>query len=377
MVVGTILGCKKSEQKKQPSPKEIIYVGTFEGDSSAGLYVFEFNREKGTMTQIQTVGNRKGPNFQAIDPTGQYLYSVSGDAFSDSTKNGTISAYKIGQQTGKLTLVNEQSIQGLGPAHVSVGPNGKLAYVSNYGSGSLSVFKINKDGSLSPATQTIQHHGSSVNKERQQAPHVHSVIPAPDGKFVYVSDLGMDKIMIYKVDAVAGKLSPASTPYFASTPGAGPRHLAIHPTGQFAYSAEELSSKVAVLKVNEVTGALTQIQHLFTIPENYEGDNWPADIHVSGDGQFLYVSNRGHNSLAIYRIDASTGKLTPAGYQSVEGIRPRNFMIGRQGEYVFVANLRSDDITIFKRDGQTGKLTFTQNKVPVPQPVCVTQLILD
>ncbi len=376
-IISGIAGCTKSEKKAQDMPSEIIYIGTFDGDGSEGLYVFEFNPVTGEMNQIQTVSNRKGPNFQAIDPTGHYLYSVSGEPFADSSKAGTVSAYSIDQQNGKLTLINEQSIEGRGPAHVSVDPKGRFVYVSNYGSGSLSVFAIRDDGGLSAAVEVVQHEGHSINKKRQQSPHVHSIIPSPDGSIIYVSDLGMDKIMIYKVDAVTGKLSPAPAPYFKSTPGAGPRHFIIHPGEQFAYSAEEMSSTVAVLKVNEATGGLTQIQRISTIPKSYEDKNTAADIHISPDGQFLYASNRGHNSLVIYKINQSSGKLTLVGYQSTRGERPRNFMVGQQGDFVWVANLNSDKVVLFERNKATGKLSYTGTQVKVPQPVCVSQFTLD
>lgn len=371
------MGRAKSEKKASSSSKEVIYIGTFDRNESQGLYVYEFNPETLKMTKIQTVNDRKGPNFQAIGPAGNYLYSVSGEAFSDTSKAGTITAYRIDQKTGKLTLINEQSIGGVGPAHVSVDPKGRFVYASNYGSGSLSVFAIQENGGLSPAIEVIQHQGSSINKERQQAPHVHSIIPSPDGRFIYVSDLGTDQIKIYKVNQETGNLSPAETPYFKSTPGAGPRHFVIHPNGKVAYSVEELSSAIAVLKIDPSTGALTQIQHISTVPEDYEGENFPADIHISPNGQFLYTSNRGHNSLAIYKIDEATGKLMPVGYQQVKGKWPRNFRIGQRGTFVWAANLNSDNVVLFKRDKATGKLSYTGTQVKVPAPVCVTQLILE
>lgn len=357
--------------------KEIIYVGTFSGRGSRGLYVFEFDRNTGRLTEIQTVGDREGPNFQALHPEKNYLYSVSGEAYSEDTNHGTITAYKINRQTGMLIRINERSVEGQGPAHVSIDPKGRFAYVSNYGAGNLSVFLINDDGSLSEAADVIQHKGSSINQQRQNGPHVHSVIPSADGRFIYVSDLGIDRVMIYEVNQTTGELNPAEQPFVENTPGSGPRHFTIHRSGEFAYSAEELSSTVAVFQVNQSTGALTQIQRIDMLPDDFEGDNTAADIHISPDGKFLYASNRGHESLVMYEIDESTGELTLAGHEPTRGRHPRNFMIDREGEFILVANRDDDNVAIFRRDETTGQLKYEETQTDVPMAVCLTQLVLE
>src|SRR5690625_4756930 len=207
-------------QQQEESSKELIYVGTFADRGGEGLYVFEFNRETGELSQIQTVSDREGPDFQALHPAGSYLYSVSDESFSEDSDHGTLTAYQIDQKTGMLSLVNEQSAEGQGPAHVSIDPEGRFAYVSNYSGGNISMFAIDEeDGSLGKAADVEQHEGSSINEDRQNAPHVHSAIPSADGNFVYVSDLGTDRIMIYEVDHERGKLNPAETPYAESNPG--------------------------------------------------------------------------------------------------------------------------------------------------------------
>ncbi|WP_340105977.1 lactonase family protein [Rhodohalobacter sp. 8-1] len=371
LLVGVLSGCSEEDPAK-----EFVYVGTFDDRGSEGLYVFEFDRESGGMTQIQTVSDRPGPNFQAIHPGGKYLYSVSGDAFSENIEHGTISAYQVDSQTGMLQLINEQSVEGRGTAHVSVDPLGEFAYVSNYSEGNLSVFTISENGGVSEAVDVVQHEGSSVNERRQNAPHVHSIIPSADGRFIYVSDLGTDQIVIYEVDRTTGELSPAEVPYVESTPGSGPRHFTIHPGGEFAYSAEELSSTVAVFSVNQNNGALEEIQRITMLPEGYDGNNSAADIHLSPDGGFLYASNRGHDSLVIYRVDAETGALTPAGHEPTRGSHPRNFMIDQLGEYVLVANRDDDNVVVFNRDQETGQLTYSGEQVTVPMAVCVTQYFI-
>lgn len=369
MLAGGTWGCT--------APKEIIYVGTFAGRGSQGLYVFEFDRSTGRLTEIQTVSDREGPNFQALHPDGNYLYSVSGEAFSEDANYGTITAYHIDQETGMLTKINEQSVEGRGPAHVSIDPRGRFAYVSNYGAGNLSVFAINEDGSLTEAVDVVQHEGSSVNERRQGRPHVHSIMPSADGLFIYASDLGIDKIMIYEVDLTTGKLTPAEPPYVENTPGAGPRHFKIHPNGEFAYAAEELSYTVAAFRVDQSTGALTQIQRVSMVPDDFEGVNSAADIHISPDGRFLYASNRGHDSLVIFEIGETTGGLSLVGHEPTRGGHPRNFMIDQQGEFVLVANRDDDNVVVFRRDETTGKLSYTGEQVHVPMAVCVTQHFLN
>ncbi|MEX0679827.1 MAG: lactonase family protein [Balneolales bacterium] len=356
--------------------KEIIYVGTFNTRGSEGLYVYEFDRDELSFTPIQIISDRTGPNFQTIHPNGQYLYSVSSDAFSEDNRDGTVSAYRINQETGELTLINEQSVEGRGPCHVSVDPHGEFAYVSNYGSGNLTVHRINADGGLSEAVDVVQHEGGSINEQRQNQPRMHSIIPSADGRFIYASDLGIDKVMIYEVDRGTGKLSPAPTPYVENVPGSGPRHFTFHPSGDFAYSAEELSHTVAVFSVDKSTGALEQIQRVNMVPDDFEGRNSAADIHTSPDGRFLYASNRGHESLVIYEIDASTGLLTLVGHEHTRGEHPRNFSVDPNGEFVMVANMNRDNVVLFRRNNDTGEMTFAGTEVHIPAAVCVTPLFL-
>lgn len=363
-------GCSNEQQYK-----EIIYVGTFDGRDSQGIYVFEFNRETGELLELQTVSNRTGPNFQALHPDGHTLYSVSGDAFSEDSRHGTVSAYSIDSETGLLTLINENSGAGRGPAHVSVDPLGRFVYVSNYSEGNLSVYKINDGGGLSEAVDVVQHEGSSIHPRRQGAPYVHSAIPSNDGKFLYVSDLGIDKIMIYEVTST-GELTPAQIPYLANTPGSGPRHFTIHPNGKFAYSVEELSSTVAAFTLDGSTGSLTQNQRVSMLPEEFDGNSTAADIHVSPDGRFLYASNRGHDSIAIYKIDEASGNLTFVGHEPSGGGHPRNFMIDSRGEFILVANRDNDNIVMFTRDKNTGELTLFRENGGVPMAICVTQHFL-
>ncbi len=359
----------------QADIKEFIYAGTFDGRDSQGIYVFEFNRETGELSHIDTMTDRIGPNFQAIHPNNQFLYSVSDDRFNDEEPFGTVSAYRIDSSSGILQLINEQSVMGRGTAHVSVDPLGSYLFVSNYSEGNLSLYQIHDDGSISESVDIQNHEGSSVNTQRQNAAHVHSAIPSADGRFLYVSDLGIDKIMIYRIDRDNHALEPEDIPWFENEPGAGPRHFTIHQNGRFAYSVEELTSTVAVLMVDETSGALNQIQRIEMLPDDFDGNNTAADIHISPDGRFLYATNRGHDSLAIYQIDQANGMLTLIGHEATRGGHPRNFMIDELGEFLLVANRDDDNIAIFRRDTETGLLEFVNEQSAIPMIVCLTQYI--
>ena len=353
------------------SGKEIIYAGTYSLRGSEGIYVFEFDRRAGTMKPLQSVSNAKSPSFLAIHPSGKYLYSVNEAAEPGPSKSGGVSAYAIDGATGKLNFLNGQSSLGGGACYISIDQTGKTAYVANYGGGSLAVLPIRPDGTLGAATDSVQNTGSGFDTKRQDKPHVHSATVAPDNRFVYVADLGTDKLYIYETDVRNSTVKPAQTPYATVKPGSGPRHVAFHPNGKFAYLVEELTSSVAVFGRNAKTGALTLLSDgVKTLPADFSEQNTSADIHVDPSGRFLYQSNRGRNALAIFAI-GSDGKLTPMGDEPTMGKTPRNFMIDPKGEFIFVAHQDSDNITIFKRNQQTGKLTYTGQSVSVPAPVCV------
>ena len=361
----------------QKKPLDILYVGTYSERGSKGIYVFEFDRDNSSLTELQTISDKESPTFLEIHPNGKYLYAVYREGLTQNDKNGTVTAFKIEPSTGKLTKMNEQSSEGSDPCHISLDPKGRFAYVSNYGGGNLAVYTVLQDGSLGKLTDVVQHTGSSIIKGRQEAPHVHSVIPSKDGKYIYVSDLGTDKINIYTINK-SGKLSPAKKPFAESKPGSGPRHFALHPSGEFAYSAEELSSTVAAYKRDKATGSLNHISRvsMLSAESGFEGQNSAADIHISPDGKFLYASNRGQDNLAIFAIDSSSGNLTLVGHEDTKGAHPRNFSIGNQGKFIFVANRDNDNVVVFKRDLATGELSYTGEQANVPAAVCIKQIKL-
>jgi 6-phosphogluconolactonase len=268
-----------------------------------------------------------------------------------------------------LTLLNAQPSGGKGATHLTVDKTGNWVIVGCYTSGNLSVLPVEADGSLGSITQTIQHEGSSIDPDRQTKPYVHSINIAPNNIDVFVPDLGTDKIMTYTLNVQTGQLTSGNPVFTATTPGSGPRHFTFHPNGKFAYVIQEMGSTITGFTYKN--GALSSFQTVKTLPDDYTGRKWSADIHISPDGRFLYGSNRAHESLAIFSIHQKTGQLTLVGHQSVNGKTPRNFVIDPTGNFVLVANQDSDNITIFRRDKQTGKLTATGKEIMVSMPVCL------
>jgi 6-phosphogluconolactonase len=352
--------------------KELLaYFGTYTNNGkSKGIYCYKLDLATGKLTSVGVTEGIKNPSFLAIHPSGKFLYAVSEVTDAGGKPGGAVSAFALDRKTGQLTPLNHQSSEGSGPCHVSVDKTGKVALVANYNSGSIASLPIKADGSLDKAASAIQHEGSSVVPNRQAGPHAHSMNFSPDNRFAFACDLGLDKVMIYKVDPAKGTLT-ANNPAFARTPeGGGPRHFAFHPSGRYAYNCNEIKSSVTAFAYDANQGSLTEIQTISTLPEATQG-NSTAEIQVHPSGKFLYCSNRGHDSLAIFTIDEKTGKLTAAGHQKTLGKTPRNFGIDPTGAYVIACNQGTDNVAVFKVDQANGKLTPVGDPISVPMPVCV------
>ena len=347
------------------------YIGTYTSKGSEGVYVLELDQETGTVTEARVAAQQKDPSFLAIHPSRKFLYAVSEVNSVDGKKGGGASAYKIDPASGNLELINAEITGGSGPCHLVVDPTGKNLLIANYGGGSVACLPINADGSLKPASSFVQHVGSSVDKGRQEAPHAHSINVDPTGDYAVVADLGLDKVLVYKFDSDHGQLVPNEPPSTSVKAGGGPRHFAFHPSGKYAYTNLEMTSEVTAFQVQ--TGCvLAGIQTLSTLPDGKPvPGNSTAETQVHPSGKFVYVSNRGHNSLAIYTVDQQTGMLTHVGNQSTEGGVPRNFCIDPSGKYILAANQETDTVVVLKIDQETGQLTPTGSQAKVPTPVCV------
>lgn len=349
----------------------LVYVGTYTTGKSEGIYLYRLNLASGELKQVGTTRGVVNPSFLALAPSRRYLYAVNEVGDFAGKKSGAVSAFAIDQRTGALRLLNQQASLGADPCYVDVAADGRFVLIANYTGGNVTVFPVQRDGSLGEATDMKQAQGSSVNPERQQGPHAHCIVLDPPNRFAYSCDLGTDKIMIFRFDSSNGKLLPAEPPWLQVAPGAGPRHLAFHPGGKYFFVLSELRSTVTAFTRDPEKGSLHELQTLNTLPKDFTGTSWSADIHVSLDGRFLYCSNRGHDSIAIFAIDARNGALTTVGHGPTRGMTPRNFAIDPTGEFLLVANQQSDNIVVFRLDQKTGRLNWTGQEVQVPAPVCL------
>jgi 6-phosphogluconolactonase len=347
-----------------------VYVGTSTGGTSKGIYRFTFDPATGTAGPVALAAETAQPSFLTIHPNRQFLYAVNAVSDFQGQKTGAVSAFAMDRQTGELRFLNQQPSGGTGPCHIVVDAAGKNALVANYGGGSVASLPVGADGRLTPPSSTIQHAGSSVNPQRQEGPHAHSINLDTANRFAFAADLGLDQMLVYRFDAARGMLSPNEPPFAPVTPGAGPRHFAFHPSGRFAYVINELDSTVTAFSYDPAPGVLREIQVITSLPEGFTGENYPAEVLVHPSGQFLYGSNRGHDSIAVFRIDANTGKLTPVGHQPSGGRGPRNFNIDPTGAWMIVGNQSTDNVLFFRIDPSRGTLTPTGQTLEAPSPIC-------
>ncbi len=348
-----------------------VYVGTYTSAKSKGIYLLELDLATGALASKGLAGETVNPSFLTIHPSRKYLYAVGEIANFEGKKTGAVSAFAIDPKSGKLSLLNQQSAGGTGPCHLVMDREGRAVLVANYGGGSVTSLPVADDGKLREAASVIQHKGSSVNPQRQESPHAHSINLDPAGRFAAAADLGLDKVLVYRFDASKGTLTANEPPSASVAPGAGPRHFAFHPSGKYAYLINELANTVTAFSYNAEQGTLKEIQTITTLPADFKDKSYTAEVVCHPSGKFLYCSNRGHDSLAIFTIDSETGKLTAVGHEPTQGKTPRNFAIDPTGTYVLAANQGSDTSVVFRIDPKTGKLTATDQKVEVPAPVCV------
>jgi 6-phosphogluconolactonase len=349
----------------------LAYVGTYTRGGSEGIYLYRVDPESGAMEPLGLAARTENPSYLAIHPSAPYLYAVNELGEFEGQPGGGVSAFAI-DSDHRLRFLNSRPTGGAAPCYVSLDPGGRFVLVANYGGGSICAIPLMEDGSLAEPSDWVQHHnGSEGDPERQARPHAHSIVMGPEGRYVFVADLGLDRIMVYQLELEAGQLRPNDPPWSMLAKGAGPRHLVFSSDGRYAYVINELDSTIAVFDYDDARGVLETIQIVPTLPQDFTDKNSCADIHLAPSGRYLYGSNRGHDSIAVYAVDADTGRLTPRGHTSTQGRVPRNFAITPDGRFLLAANQESDSIVTLRIDVETGELHETGHMVEVPRPVCV------
>jgi 6-phosphogluconolactonase len=357
------------QNRKRPS--YLVYIGTYTSPSSKGIYAYRFDAATGRSTKLDLAAETTNPSFLVINPDRTRLYAVNEISNFENQKTGAISSFAIDRETGKLTFLNKVSSAGAGPCYLALDRNAKHLLAANYDGGSVAVFPIMPDGRLGEASATAQHQGHGADPERQASPHPHWIGLSADNRFAVAADLGVDKVFIYRFDEPKGNLVPSTPDFVSLPPGSGPRHFTFHPNGKFGYVVNEMSSTVTGFSYDAKNGGLHEIQSISTLPESFKGHNDTAEIQIHPNGKFLYVSTRGHDSIAVFAINGKNGTLRNIEYASSGGKTPRTFEIDPSGSYLFAANQRSDKVDIFRIDAKSGRLTPTGEVLGVSSPVCV------
>ncbi|MBN2302815.1 MAG: lactonase family protein [Lentisphaerae bacterium] len=346
----------------------LVFIGSCPMNDNAGIYTFRFNVQSGRLTPTDHYFRAENPSFLAVNKTNNRLYSVG------EREQGIVRAFSINGTTGELTLINTQTTGGKGPCHLTIDSHANVLFAANYRSGSVSSMPILPNGAIGSASSVILHEGSSVIPDRQGEPHPHSTVLSPDEQFVFVQDLGTDKIMIYRLDIATAKLAPSNPPYVATAAGSGPRHFVFHPDGKRAYLINELNNTIIAYDYDAARGNLREFQTISALPSDFTGESYCADIHIHPSRKFLYGSNRGHDSIAIFRIEENTGRLTLLGFESTRGGYPRNFIIDPTGMFMIVTNQRGDNVVVFHINQRTGMLKPTGQVLTLSVPLGIRML---
>lgn len=343
----------------------IVYVGTYNRQNSKGIYAYRFTPSDGKLTPLGLAVETANASFLAVHPNQRFLYAVG------ENNSGTVSSFAIDGAEGKLRLLNTVSTRGSGPCHLAFDRTGRWIFVANYTSGSIASFPVRNDGTLGEAAVSIQHSGSSVDRQRQNGPHAHSVNISPDNRFLVVTDLGLDQVLVYRFDAIAGSLAPNTPPFVKMEPGAGPRHLTFSPDGRFGWVLNEITATVTSMSYDKTSGAFAVKQSISALPPDFSGARSGAEILIHPNGRFLYTSIRGHDTIASFSVDSQSGLVTPAAWIPTRGKTPRNFAIEPDGNYLLAANQDSNSIAVYRLDTETGGLSPVGEVLGTPVPVSI------
>jgi len=350
----------------------LVFISAFASGDDGAIHAYQLDAETGKLKLVHRTTDVENPFFMAIGPDQRFLYSIHASAFGGD-ENEEVAAFEIKGRTGQLKLLNRQSARGTASCYLDVDATGKTVLVANYSTGNIAALPVQENGELGPASAFVQHTGSSVDPKRQEGPRAHSIIVSPDNQFVYAADLGIDKILGYRLDPQASTLEPTRQPIVRTPPGAGPRHLTFHPNGQHLYAINELKNSVTVFDYDSETGVLIEQQTISTLPADFSETTHCADVKITPDGRFLYGTNRGHDSIACYRI-GDRGRLTLIGIEPSLGKGPQNLAITPDGKLLLCANMPGNNVAIFRIDSGTGELTSVGDPTSQPMPSCIMLL---
>ena len=350
----------------------LVYFGTYTGKGSKGIYACRFRPSTGKLTAVELAAETPNPSFLAVDPAQRLLFAANEIGDYQGAKSGSVSSFAIDPRTGKLRALNTVASRGADPCHLTVDRTGGHVLVANYTGGSVAVLPFQADGMLGQASDFVQHLGSGVNPERQHEPHAHDVVLTPDNRFAIVADLGLDKLLVYRYASAQGKLTANDPPSGSVKPGSGPRHIALHPNGRWAYVISEMGNSITAFDWDGDKGSFHELQSISTLPKDFKGENSTAELVVDRKGRYLYGSNRGHDSIAVYAIDPVKGMLTFIEDVPTLGKEPRNFALDPTGGYLFAANQNSNTVVVFRVNPKNGRLSPTGEQAEVVSPVCVT-----
>lgn len=366
-----MVGASLTRRAEGRARELLVYVGTYTSGKSVGIYLYRLDLGDGSLKHAGTTEGVVNPSYLTIDRERRRLFAVNEVEQYEGAPSGAVSSFEINPKSGALRLLNRRRSMGGSPCYVTVDDSGRFVLVANYMGGNVAVLPVSKDGSLGEAVSVEQFKGSGPNRERQEAPHAHSILLDRANAYAYACDLGTDRVMAYRFDRRTGKLTPNTQPSVSLKPGAGPRHMALHPHGRAAYVLNELEATVTAFTLDPRQGTLTELETLPTLPADFKGPNTSADIHVAPDGRSLYISNRGHDSIAVFRIDPADGRLKLLGHTPTGGKAPRNFVIDPTGSLLLAANQNSNSVVTFRIDQQTGALSPTGHRAEIPMPVCL------
>ena len=369
---GVLLAANAADRSAPPAKEYFVYFGTYTKGASKGIYRAKLDAATGKLSAAEVAAECKDPAFLAVHPTENFLYAIDESSDPTKTPNRGVSAYALDPRSGALTLLNQESAAGPGPCHLTVDEKGQTVLVANYSGGSVTSLALSRDGRLGAPAPVIQHTGASVHPTRQTAPHAHAITVAPGNRFALTPDLGLDKVLIYRLDAAKARLTPNSPAFAVLPPGSGPRHLAFHPNGRFVYVINELLCTMAAFSFDPQRGEMKELQVVSTLPpgEKVQPGFSTAEVAAHPSGKFLFGSNRGHNTIVTFAVDAATGRLTHVANESTQGKTPRHFAVDPTGTWLLAENQGSDNVVVFRIDPASGRLAATGQTLAVPSPVC-------